>query len=142
VEAGGRTGLTAVACSFYFLLAIFFAPILSSVPAWATGGALIIVGALMCRNLVKIQWDKIDHALTAFVVVMIMPLTYSIAYGLIGGLMVWCTMQLTFKIFELVGIAHPYKEESEVEDKEEKIKQEEPAKADKTQPAAEETANA
>mmetsp|Transcript_9492 Transcript_9492/g.23289 ORF Transcript_9492/g.23289 Transcript_9492/m.23289 type:complete len:539 (-) Transcript_9492:943-2559(-) len=148
VEAGGRTGLTAVACSFYFLLAIFFAPILSSVPAWATGGALIIVGALMCRNLVKIQWDKIDHALTAFVVVMIMPLTYSIAYGLIGGLMVWVTMQLTFKIFELVGIAHPYKEESEEEDKEEEVKQEQPAKVDDTakvdesQPAADETADA
>jgi AGZA family xanthine/uracil permease-like MFS transporter len=148
VEAGGRTGLTAVACSFYFLLAIFFAPILSSVPAWATGGALIIVGALMCRNLVKIQWDKIDHALTAFVVVMIMPLTYSIAYGLIGGLMVWVTMQLTFKIFELVGIAHPYKEESKEEDKEEEIKQEQPvkvddaAKVDESQPAADETADA
>lgn len=148
VEAGGRTGLTAVACSFYFLLAIFFAPILSSVPAWATGGALIIVGALMCRNLVKIQWDKIDHALTAFVVVMIMPLTYSIAYGLIGGLMVWVTMQLTFKIFELVGIAHPYKEESEEEDKEEEVKQEQPAKVDDTakvdesQPVADETADA
>jgi AGZA family xanthine/uracil permease-like MFS transporter len=115
VEAGGRTGLTAVVCSFYFLLSIFFAPILSSVPAWATGGALVIVGALMCRNLVKIQWDKIDHALTAFVVIMIMPLTYSIAYGLIGGLMVWVFMQGTFVLLSLVGIGKPYDDESEEE---------------------------
>lgn len=115
VEAGGRTGLTAVVCSFYFLLSIFFAPILSSVPAWATGGALVIVGALMCRNLVKIQWDRIDHALTAFVVIMIMPLTYSIAYGLIGGLMVWVFMQGTFALLSLVGIGKPYDDESEEE---------------------------
>ena len=69
VEAGGRTGLTAIVCAFYFLLSIFFAPILASIPAWATGGALVIVGALMCRSLSLIQWNKIDHALTAFVTI-------------------------------------------------------------------------
>ena len=56
VEAGSKTGLTAVICGFFFFLSIFFAPILASIPAWATGGALIIVGALMTKSLVKINW--------------------------------------------------------------------------------------
>lgn len=56
VEAGSRTGLTAVICGFYFFISIFFAPIIASIPPWATGGALIIVGALMCRNLADIKW--------------------------------------------------------------------------------------
>merc|ERR1719446_815221 len=107
VEAGGKTGITALVCAFYFFISIFFAPILSSVPAWATGGALIIVGALMCRNLAKVQWDKIDHALTAFVTIMLMPLTYSIAWGLVGGLLVYYVADGVFWTLTLVGIKHP-----------------------------------
>jgi AGZA family xanthine/uracil permease-like MFS transporter len=56
VEAGSRTGLTAVICGFYFFLSIFFAPIIASIPPWATGGALVLVGALMARSLSKIKW--------------------------------------------------------------------------------------
>jgi AGZA family xanthine/uracil permease-like MFS transporter len=52
---GGRTGLTAIFCSFYFFLSIFFAPILSSVPPWATGPALIIVGAMMMKGVVQVR---------------------------------------------------------------------------------------
>lgn len=107
VEAGGRTGITALVCAFYFFISIFFAPILSSVPAWATGGALIIVGALMCRDLGKINWGNIDEALTAFVTIMIMPLTYSIAWGLVGGLLVYYVANGVFWTLTLVGIKHP-----------------------------------
>lgn len=82
VEAGARTGLTAVFIAFFFFLSIFFAPIFSSIPPWATGGSLIIVGALMCRSLEDIHWDNPVHAVVAFVTVIMMPLTYSIAYGL------------------------------------------------------------
>jgi len=123
VEAGGRTGLTALVCAFYFFIAIFFAPILSSVPAWATGGALIIVGALMCRDLGKIKWDEIDHALTAFVTIMIMPLTYSIAWGLVGGLIVYYCCQTVFWTLTFVGIKHP-----KCDAEEEEAAPEEPAK--------------
>ena len=56
VEAGSKTGLTAVICGFFFLVSIFFAPIIASIPPWATGGSLIIVGALMSRSLLKIKW--------------------------------------------------------------------------------------
>jgi len=108
VEAGGRTGITALVCGFYFFISIFFAPILSSIPGWATGGALIIIGALMCRSLPLIQWNKIDHALTAFVTIMLMPLTYSIAWGLIGGGFVWLIMRGFFLIFSVFfGIKIP-----------------------------------
>eukprot|EP00534_Pseudo-nitzschia_fraudulenta_P000284 CAMPEP_0201116812 /NCGR_PEP_ID=MMETSP0850-20130426/983_1 /ASSEMBLY_ACC=CAM_ASM_000622 /TAXON_ID=183588 /ORGANISM="Pseudo-nitzschia fraudulenta, Strain WWA7" /LENGTH=538 /DNA_ID=CAMNT_0047380993 /DNA_START=289 /DNA_END=1905 /DNA_ORIENTATION=- len=112
VEAGGRTGLTAITCAFYFFISIFFAPVLSSIPAWATGGALVIVGALMCRSLADIQWGKIHHALSAFVTIMIMPLTYSIAWGLLGGLMTYFFMKGVFVLLAMVGIAQPYSEEA------------------------------
>ena len=56
IEAGGRTGLTAVFVSIFFLLSIFFAPILASIPPWATGPALILTGAMMMRGLTKVDW--------------------------------------------------------------------------------------
>lgn len=102
VFAGGRTGLTAIAVGLYFGLSIFFAPVLSSIPPWATGGALVVVGSMMFQNLTKVQWDKFDHGLTAFVTVLLMPLTYSIAYGIIGGFMVWVSMQIAFFILSKV----------------------------------------
>jgi len=128
VEAGGKTGITALVCAFYFFISIFFAPILSSVPAWATGGALIIVGALMCRNLAKVQWDKIDHALTAFVTIMMMPLTYSIAYGLIGGLMIWFFMQGVYYVLGFAGLKNPSCDAEEEPEAEPAKVEEEPAK--------------
>lgn len=104
VLAGGRTGLTALMVGFYFALSIFFAPIFASIPPWATGGALIVVGSMMFKNLAKVQWEKVDHGLTAFVTVLLMPLTYSIAYGIIGGIMVWVSLQAAFWVLGKVGI--------------------------------------
>jgi AGZA family xanthine/uracil permease-like MFS transporter len=106
------TGLTAVFAGLYFALAVFFAPIFASIPPWATGGSLIIVGALMCRNLAKVQWERVDHALTAFVTIMLMPLTYSIAYGIIGGFLCWIALQIIFYTLSLslFGIKLPYEE--------------------------------
>jgi len=107
VEAGSKTGLTAVFCGFFFLISIFFAPLIASIPPWAIGGALIIVGALMARSLAKVKWYDVTHAATAFITVMIMPLTYSIAYGLIAGIGVWIVLQGTFFLLSLVGIEKP-----------------------------------
>jgi AGZA family xanthine/uracil permease-like MFS transporter len=72
-----------------FLLSVFFAPLLASVPPWATGPALIIVGAMMMKGLVFINWSDYGEAIPAFVTIALMPLTYSIAYGIIGGLLTW-----------------------------------------------------
>jgi len=120
VLAGGRTGLTAISTGFYFGMSIFFAPILSSVPPWATGGALIVVGSMMFQSLTRVQWNKFDHGLTAFVTVILMPLTYSIAYGIIGGVMVWVSLQITFFILSKVfGIEREFSEEATAESEDE-----------------------
>jgi AGZA family xanthine/uracil permease-like MFS transporter len=107
VEAGSRTGLTAVICGFYFFLSIFFAPIISSIPPWATGGALIIVGCIMARALVNVKWYNPTHALSAFLTVIVMPLTYSIAYGLIAGIATYFISWCVFKLLSYVGIPMP-----------------------------------
>mmetsp|Transcript_20641 Transcript_20641/g.31120 ORF Transcript_20641/g.31120 Transcript_20641/m.31120 type:complete len:428 (-) Transcript_20641:139-1422(-) len=111
VEAGAKTGLTAVICGFYFFIAIFFAPILASIPPWAIGGALIIVGALMARSLTKLNFNRISHAVSGFLTVIVMPLTYSIAYGLIAGIGTYFVMEGMFWILSFVGLEVPVDEE-------------------------------
>ena len=96
IEVGSRTGLTSIFVGFFFFLSIFFAPIIASIPPWATGGSLIIVGGLMARSLAKVHWENPVHACVAFITVMMMPLTYSIAYGLIAGIGSWIAVQLVF----------------------------------------------
>jgi adenine/guanine/hypoxanthine permease len=107
VAAGARTGITAIVCGFLFFLSIFFAPIIASIPPWATGGALIITGALMAESLGKIKWYDITHASTAFLTVLIMPLTYSIAYGLLAGIICYLILNITFTVLEYAGIPRP-----------------------------------
>ncbi|KAH7548272.1 hypothetical protein ACOSQ2_032681 [Xanthoceras sorbifolium] len=86
IREGGRTGLTALTVAGYFLLAFFFTPLLASIPAWAVGPPLILVGVMMMRAVVEIEWNDMREAIPAFVTLILMPLTYSIAYGLIGGI--------------------------------------------------------
>ncbi|CAL1381289.1 unnamed protein product [Linum trigynum] len=86
IREGGRTGITALTVGGYFFLAFFFTPLLASIPAWAVGPPLILVGVLMMRSVVEIEWDDMRQAIPAFVTLILMPLTYSIAYGLIGGI--------------------------------------------------------
>lgn len=85
IAEGGRTGLTAITISLCFLLSVFFAPIFASIPAWATGSALIIVGSLMIRNVKEINWEYPGDAIPAFLTLILIPLTYNIAYGVIAG---------------------------------------------------------
>ncbi|NNH74582.1 NCS2 family permease [Nocardia uniformis] len=89
VSAGGRTGLTAVSAAFWFLLAMFFFPlfaVVAGVPA-VTAPALIVVGVLMSRALGEIEWEKLEYAVPAFITVIMMPLTFSIANGIAMGLL-------------------------------------------------------
>ncbi|KAE8735766.1 Adenine/guanine permease AZG1 [Hibiscus syriacus] len=86
IREGGRTGLTALTVGGYFFLAFFFTPLLASIPAWAVGPPLILVGVLMMRAVVEIEWEDMRQAIPAFVTLILMPLSYSIAYGLIGGI--------------------------------------------------------
>jgi adenine/guanine/hypoxanthine permease len=85
VAEGGRTGLTAVTVGALFFLAIFFSPIAAAVPAVATAPALIIVGSLMLKSALAIVWEDPTEAVPAFVTLIAMPLTFSIANGLALG---------------------------------------------------------
>ncbi|KAH8656059.1 xanthine/uracil permease family protein-like protein [Tricladium varicosporioides] len=86
IAEGGRTGLTAMTTGLCFLLSIFFSPIFASIPPWATGCTLILVGCMMMRQVTSVNWGYIGDALPAFITIAAMPLTYSVAYGLIAGL--------------------------------------------------------
>lgn len=82
VEAGGRTGLTAVVCGLLFLACLFFAPLAQSVPAYATASALLFVSCLMARSLADIDWNDITESAPAVVAAIAMPLSFSIAEGI------------------------------------------------------------
>jgi AGZA family xanthine/uracil permease-like MFS transporter len=86
ITEGGRTGLTAMTTGLCFLISIFFAPIFASIPPWATGCTLVLVGCMMMRQVTAVNWAYIGDALPAFVTIVCMPFTYSVAYGLIAGL--------------------------------------------------------
>ncbi|KAI1487505.1 xanthine/uracil permease family protein-like protein [Biscogniauxia mediterranea] len=92
IAEGGRTGLTAISTGFCFLISLFFAPILASVPPWATGATLILVGCLMIRQVTNINWQYIGDAVPSFVTLAFMPFSYSVAYGLIAGMMVYIVL--------------------------------------------------
>jgi AGZA family xanthine/uracil permease-like MFS transporter len=85
VQAGGRTGLTALTVGVLFLMALFFAPLAGTVPAFATAPALLYVACLMMRELVDVDWDDITEAAPAALTAIMMPFTYSIANGLAFG---------------------------------------------------------
>lgn len=85
VAAGGRTGFTSVVTALLFLAAMFFSPLLVVVTETVTAPALIIVGVLMASTLRLIEWNKLEIALPAFLTVVAMPLTYSIATGIAIG---------------------------------------------------------
>ena len=85
VAEGGRTGLTAVTAGVLFALAVFLSPLAASIPAVATAPALVLVGSLMLKGLLSIRWDDPTEAVPAFLTVVGMPLTFSIANGLALG---------------------------------------------------------
>jgi len=94
VSAGGRTGLTAVVVAVLFLLALFFAPLAGSVPAFATAPALFFIAVLMTSGLAEIEWDDLTTAAPVLVTALAMPLTYSIANGIAFGFITWTAIKL------------------------------------------------
>ena len=86
VTAGGRTGLTAVVVGILFLITLFFAPLVQAIPAAATAPALVLVGALMIGSLAEVDWADPTVAIPAFLTVITIPLTFSIANGLAFGI--------------------------------------------------------
>ncbi len=94
VEAGGRTGLTAVAVGIFFLLAIFLSPLALMVPAYATAGALIYVAILMLGGMEKLNWGDATELLPALIIIVMIPLTFSIANGIALGFLSFIILKI------------------------------------------------
>ena len=94
VEAGGRTGLTAVIIGMFFLIAIFFSPIASMVPSYATAGALVYVAILMLGGMEYLDWSDKTELLPALIMIIMIPLTFSIANGIAIGFISYVVLKL------------------------------------------------
>ena len=97
VEQGGRTGLTALVVAVLFVLALFFSPVVAMVGSYPpiTAPALVIVGSMMMRNVVKIDWANYAEAMPAFMIIVGIPLTHSIADGLALGFISYPIIKLS-----------------------------------------------
>lgn len=93
VQAGGRTGLTALVIAVLFLAALFFSPIAGSVPVYATAPALLYVAGLMMRELLEVNWENVTEAAPAALTALMMPFTNSIANGLAFGFISYAVLQ-------------------------------------------------
>ncbi|MHC8947190.1 AGZA family xanthine/uracil permease-like MFS transporter [Advenella incenata] len=105
VQAGGRTGMTALIVGLLFLLCLFFAPLASVVPAYATAPALLYVAGLMVRELVEVEWNDITNAIPAALTAIIMPFTYSIAEGIAFGFISYVIIKAFTGRFREIHIA-------------------------------------
>ncbi|KAL5076488.1 hypothetical protein RYX36_015472 [Vicia faba] len=94
MREGGRTGLTAVIIGLFFFLSLFFTPLLSSVPPWAIGPSLVMVGVMMMKVVKDIDWSNVKEAVPAFAIMILMPLTYSIANGIVAGIGLYVALSL------------------------------------------------
>jgi adenine/guanine/hypoxanthine permease len=94
VAAGARTGLGNIVIAALFLAAMFSAPLVAAIPAYATAPALILVGALMCGAVAKVRWNDFTEAFPAFLTLVATPLTFSIAAGLSLGLLSFTFLKL------------------------------------------------
>jgi len=94
VEQGGRTGLTAIVVGLLFLATLFLAPLVALIPAAATAPALVLVGALMMGSVAEIDWADPEAAIPAFLTIVAIPLSYSIANGLAFGLTAHAALKL------------------------------------------------
>jgi AGZA family xanthine/uracil permease-like MFS transporter len=94
VQAGGRTGLTALVVALLFLAALFIAPLAGVVPAYATAPALLFVACLMLRDLGDIDWAETTECIPAAITALLIPFTYSIAHGIAFGFITYAALKL------------------------------------------------
>ncbi len=104
VEEGGRTGLTAVATGLFFILTLFMLPLFKSIPANAIYPILVMVGVLMFTELENINFKDIPTAISAFIITLMMPLTYSITNGLSLGFIAYLFLLLVRGEFKRINI--------------------------------------
>lgn len=112
VSEGGRTGLTAVVVAALFAVSVFFIPVISAIPSFATAPVLVIVGVLMAENIEGIHWNDPAESIPSFLTILLMPLTYSIAEGLAIGFITYPLLkafqgkahELTLGMWILAGV--------------------------------------
>lgn len=100
IAMGGRTGLTSILVGFLFIISLVFSPLLTVIPSTVTSPALIIVGVLMATNLKNIHWHEFEIAFPAFLIVIGMPLTYSISDGLALGMIAYPITMIAAKRYK------------------------------------------
>jgi AGZA family xanthine/uracil permease-like MFS transporter len=103
IEEGGRRGLTAIVAGLLFLPFMFFSPLLSIVPAIATAPVLVLVGVFMMKPVMKIEWDRFEDSIPAFLAMLLIPLTFSITQGIIWGFLSWTAIKLALGRFSEVS---------------------------------------
>ena len=94
IEAGGRTGLAAVVVGILFIIAIFFSPVAAIIPAYATAGALVYVAILMLSGMERLNWQDSSELLPALIIIIMMPLTFSIANGIALGFIAYIAIKI------------------------------------------------
>ncbi len=94
VNAGGRTGLTAVVVALLFMASLFFAPLVGSIPSYATFPVLLFVASLMMRNIVVIDWEDMTEYVPAVITMVVMPLSFSIADGIGFGIITYALLKI------------------------------------------------
>jgi AGZA family xanthine/uracil permease-like MFS transporter len=94
VVAGGRSGVTAITTGLFFLLALFVAPVVGAIPSAATAPALIVVGSLMIAHAAEIPWSNPVLSIPAFLTIITIPLTFSIANGLAFGFTAYVVLKI------------------------------------------------
>lgn len=104
VAEGGKTGLTSLTTAGLFLIALFFAPLFTMVPAAATAPALVLVGFFMMSPILKIDFDDYTESIPAFITIIIMPLTYSIAEGIVFGMLSYVLLKILTGRFKDISV--------------------------------------
>jgi AGZA family xanthine/uracil permease-like MFS transporter len=93
IQAGGKSGLTAVVTAFLFLLALFLSPFLTAVPPSAYGPALIVVGLLMMTPITKLRFEDLSESVPVLLVIVLMSFTYNLGIGMTAGFVVYPFMK-------------------------------------------------
>ncbi len=104
VAEGGKTGLTSLTTAALFLIALFFAPLFTMVPGAATAPALVLVGFFMMSPILNIDFDNFTESIPAFITIIIMPLTYSIAEGIVFGMLSYILIKILTGKFKDISI--------------------------------------
>ncbi|MBP5335206.1 MAG: NCS2 family permease, partial [Bacteroidales bacterium] len=105
VTEGGRTGLTSFTVVVCFVLALFFSPLFLAIPSAATGAVLVVVGVMMMSPIKEIDWSDYSEAIPAFITATMMPLTYSIAHGILLGIIAYVVINACTKNIKKISVA-------------------------------------